>query len=75
MSKILESDYLEAKGIVKQYEDNYFKEIRNGNHKQFKLDTKLGVICRCGKKAVKIRVNELFICSTFTAYNCDYSKK
>jgi hypothetical protein len=75
MSNISDSDYLKAKEIAKNYEDNYYNEIRNGTHKQFQLHSELGVICKCGKRAIQIRKNELFVCSSFTVYTCEYSKK
>ena len=74
MSIISDSDYLKAKEIVQEYENHYYNEIRNGNHKQFLLHSELGVVCRCGKKAVQIKKTDLFLCSTFTVYTCEYSK-
>ena len=75
MSIISDSDYLKTREIVQEYEKHYYNEILKGNHKQFILHSELGVVCRCGQKAVKIRTNDLFVCPTFTAYTCKYSKK
>ena len=71
---ISDLDYFKAREIVKEYENHYYNEIRNGNHKQFVLHSELGVVCRCGKIAIQIRKNDLFVCPTFTVYTCEYSK-
>lgn len=75
MSNISDSDYFKAKEIVREYEKNYFFQIKENKHPQFYFDEeKQEVTCRCGKKAVQIRKNELFLCSAFTVYTCDFSK-
>jgi len=75
MSKISDTDYFKAKEIVKEYETHYFLQIRDGKHPQFYFnEEKEEVTCRCGKKAIQIRKTDLFLCSAFTVYTCDFSK-
>lgn len=75
MNIISDLEYFKAKEIVKKYEREYILEIREGNHNQFYFDEeKQQVTCRCGVKAVQLRKNDLFLCSTITAYICKFSK-
>lgn len=46
------------------------KEIKEGKHKQFEL--KETVKCRCGLKAIFWKTG--YLCSSITAYPCEYSK-
>jgi len=75
MSKISDSEYSKAKEIVREYETHYVSQIKDGKHHQFYFDKeKQEVTCRCGVKAMQIRQTDLFLCSAFTVYTCNFSK-
>lgn len=70
----METTIEQVHNLLEEHKEKLAKEIRSGLHKQFVFNKEFErVECRCGANAVWWKTG--FLCSTFTAYGCKFSRK